>query len=146
MPLEILAGMVVVGVGLSVLLVRWAFGDNRARLEGAAETIDVLLLDYPDVRVAGGKRTADAVLMAEDHHNALLRLDAPEGHLGYVQAFGSKYVTRLLQGSDIRNYRLHGDGVLRIHLKDFSLPRLDLVFGSGEAGKQAVELLEEITT
>lgn len=146
MPLEILAGMVVVGVGLSVLLVRWAFGDNRARLKGAAETIEVLLLDYPDVRVCGGKKPASAVLMAEDHHNALLRLDAPKDHMGYVQAFGSKYVTRLLQGSDIRNYRLHGDGVLRIHLKDFSLPRIDLAFGEDKAGKQALTLLEEITT
>ena len=136
--------MVVVGVGLSVLLVRWAFGDNRARLKGVAETVNVLLLDYPDIRISA-EGDASAVLMARDHHNALVRLDAPEGHFGYVQAFGSKYVTRLLRGSDIRNFRLHGDGVMRIHLKDFSLPRIDLAFGEEQAGKQALELLEEMT-
>ncbi|MCO5135315.1 MAG: hypothetical protein M9908_13435 [Phyllobacteriaceae bacterium] len=145
MPLEILAAMVVVGVGLSVLLVRWAFGDNRARLAGSAETIDILRTDYPDIRAAGGKGSADAVLMAEDHHNALIRLEAPQGHFGYVQAFGSKYVTRLLQGSDVRNYRLHGDGVLRIHLADFSLPRIDITFGGSKQGGQALKLLEEMT-
>ena len=146
MPLEILAAMVVIGVGFSVLLVRWAFGDNRSKLQGAAETVAVLLLDYPDIRAAGGKDGPGVVLMAQDHHNALVRLDAPEDHFGYVQAFGSKYVTRLLQGSDIRNYRLHGDGVMRIHLKDFSLPRIDIAFGEAQAGKEALKLLEEMTT
>lgn len=145
MPLEILAGMVVVGVGLAVLMVRLAFGANRARLEGSAEAIDVLRLDYPDIQIAATRGAGDGVLMADDHHNALVRLAAPANHLGYVQAFGSKYVTRLLQGSDFRNYRIHGDGVLRIHLKDFSLPRIDMVIGREEVREQARALLEDIT-
>ncbi|WP_075996486.1 hypothetical protein [Salaquimonas pukyongi] len=60
MPLEILAGMVVVGVGLAVLMVRLAFGANRARLEGPAEAIDVLRLDYPDIQIAATRGQAMA--------------------------------------------------------------------------------------
>ena len=141
MPLEILAAMVVVGVGLSVLLVRWAFGANRPRIREAGEAVRRLRIDFPEA----GADAADAVLVADDGRNALIRLAAPAGHLGYVQAFGSKYVSRLIAPGDIRNGKYQGDGVLRVHLKDITLPRIDLRFSDGERGRQALHWIEELT-
>ena len=113
MSLELLAIMVVAGIGV-VLLAVVVFRLSRPfRFIGESEARAAFSAHYPE-------ETPEDCLMSDDGKAAFFRLDG--GRTGMAAAFGARYVCRVVAPGDIARVAAEEQGGLTIRLKDFSFP------------------------
>lgn len=137
MPLEILAPMVVVGIAAMYFLVRNFANSPERLLNNEDQVSDIFRLDYPTAMPAG------KLLIAADHRSAILPLSQPHGHIGLVLVMGSKHVTRLLGGRDIRRIAKADKCALELYLNDFTLPEITMHFSTGSKRDHAMDTIVE---
>lgn len=132
MNLVVLVAMVVVGVSMVVLLVHVTGGSRRARLADADAARQRFLTDHPDLPVG-------AVVLTADGDAAFLALD---GRLfGLVQAVGSHFLTRLLDGGAMA--RIARDGAsIELALADFTFAGGRYTFASPADADAAWSMVE----
>jgi hypothetical protein len=127
MPLELLAGMVVVGLALVIGAVHFSGLSKTARIAGTDAAINRFLMDFPD------EKPGEAVLSA-DGKDAFIALKG--NRVGMVHAIGDRYLTRILRAGTVHSVSASGDGVLELRLADFTLPRERARFATaGEASR-----------
>jgi hypothetical protein len=114
MPLELLAGMVVVGLALVIGAVHFSGLSKAARISGPDAAIARFLVDFPD------EKPGEALVSA-DGKDAFIALAG--NRVGMVHAIGDRYLTRILRAGMVRAVAASGDGVLELRLADFTLPR-----------------------
>jgi hypothetical protein len=114
MPLELLAGMVVIGLALVIGAVHLSGLSKAARISGPDAAIARFLVDFPD------EKPGEAVLSA-DGKDAFIALQG--NRVGMVHAIGDRYLTRILRAGTVRAVAASGDGLLELRLADFTLPR-----------------------
>lgn len=102
--------MVVVGVSTVVLLVHATGGSRRAHLVDAGAARERFLIDYPDL-------TIGAVVLTVGNDAAFLAVDGRR--FGLVQAVGSHFLTRLLDGSAMAR-AAHDGASIDLALSDFT--------------------------
>jgi hypothetical protein len=119
MPIEILGAMVVVGLAVAILAVRFSGLSKPARIGTADQAMERFRQDYPDETVSDCRLTAN-------RDAAFLRLTS--GGVGLVTAFGAKYVTRYLAAGKARTKRQGSR--LELILYDFTWPRARAEFAS----------------
>lgn len=123
MQLSVLLPMVIAGIaGIALLL--HLFGLSRpARLADATAARAAWLREFPEA-------SPRQITLSEDHTAALI--DTPDGH-GIVWIIGADTTARYLREATIAP-TARG---LRIHLPDYTAPRIDLTLGKGEAARRA---------
>jgi hypothetical protein len=125
MPLELLAGMVVVGLALVIGAVHLSGLSKVARIAGPDAAIARFLVDFPD------EKPGEAVVSA-DGKDAFIALDG--NRVGMVHAIGDRYLTRILRAGMVRSVSASGNGEVELRLADFTLPRERARFATaGEA-------------
>jgi hypothetical protein len=113
MPLELLAGMVVIGLALVIGAVHLSGLSKAAHITGPDAAIARFLVDFPD------EKPGEAVLSA-DGKDAFIALQG--NRVGMVHAIGDRYLTRILRAGMVRSVSASGDGLLELRLADFTLP------------------------
>jgi hypothetical protein len=127
MPLELLAGMVVVGLALVIGAVHLSGLSKAARIAGPDAAIARFLVDFPD------EKPGEAVVSA-DGKDAFIALDG--NRVGMVHAIGDRYLTRILRAGMVRSVSASGNGEVELRLADFTLPRERARFGmAGDAAR-----------
>ncbi|MFZ1814202.1 MAG: hypothetical protein WBO55_01870 [Rhizobiaceae bacterium] len=133
MPLQVLIPMIVGGLALCWLAIRMLGLSHEARLASPSDAARLLQQDYPDARV-------EEIILATDGKAAVLHLE--DGANALVEAMGDRYVTRLFNRHDIASVERSGDDRLVLQLRDFTLPRVEIVCPSTKAALKAASWFE----
>lgn len=115
MPLEMFAIIVPLGIALIVLVVKYSGLSKVARLGSTADALAVFENDF------GGEKHKGKVLLAADNRAAFIQMETPD-KLGLVEAFGDRFISRLLSGADVKSITSDGESSLRIKFIDFTHP------------------------
>jgi hypothetical protein len=135
MPLELLAGMVVVGLALVIGAVHLSGLSKAARITGPDAAIARFLLDFPD------EKPGEAIVSA-DGKDAFIALDG--NRVGMVHAIGDRYLTRILRAGMVRSVSASGNGEVELRLADFTLPRERGRFGTAGDAERVENWLKGI--
>ncbi len=113
MSLPLLVIIVVVGIAAVVIAVHMTGGSRIATLadEGAAR--ERFAVDYPDLPV-------QSVWLTSDGKAAILEL--ADGRAGIVHAMGGKFLTRIVNPSDVAGAPRASGSRLMLRLRDFTWP------------------------
>lgn len=111
MSLPILAAMVAIGVTAILMAVHLTGGSVKARLAGPDQAQNRFAEDFPDEKVA-------AVHISGDAGTAFLELEL--GRTGIVQAFGDKFLTRIVSPNDITRIETTRPATITLRLRDFT--------------------------
>lgn len=111
MGLTLLVILVVGGIAAIVLAVHLTGGSRTARLADAAQARARFAEDFPDHAVR-------AVRLAGDGETAFLALG--DGRTGIVQAFGDRFLTRVLAARDIAGLEKPDAVTVSVRLRDFT--------------------------
>jgi len=133
MSLELLAAMVVVGIGLVVGAVSLLGLSRPALIESEEGIRSRLTQDFPEVLLRDGLVTRDG--------QAAFFLCA-DGRVAMARTLGSKYVTRLIDRGAVRRVAAEGGGLARLELDDITFPVARLEFASDEAAARLVQWLK----
>lgn len=120
MSLAILVPLVVLGVALIVAAVHFSGLSRPSRVPDSVDELAALFaLDYPLERVSGAS-------VDKARQIAFLMLES--GRTGVIQAFGDRYVTRLLTPADLASVATSGPALM--------LKTLDFTWGGGSFAMQ----------
>jgi hypothetical protein len=119
MPIEILAGMVVVGLAFAIAAVRFSGLSRPASLDNQARAREILAGEYADESVRDCR-------IAADRDSAFLLLGS--GNIGVVLAFGSKFVVRLVAAAP-GSAEVEGS-TLKMKPRDFTFPKSSYVLAT----------------
>jgi hypothetical protein len=119
MPIEILAGMVIVGLALAIAAVRFSGLSRPASLDSQALAQEAFATEYSDESVRDCR-------IAADRGSAFLLLGS--GNIGVVLAFGSKFVVRLVAAAP-GSAEVEG-AALKIKARDFTFPKSGYVLAT----------------
>jgi hypothetical protein len=98
------------GISLIVYLVHAAGGSQKAKLVNIQAALDRFADDYPDIKPVGGYLTSDGTAAF---------LELPDRSLGLVQAFGDRFLTRVITATDVLKVSAQ-DLRIRLEFSDFS--------------------------
>lgn len=138
MPLEILVPLVVAGIILAGLLVKFLINTPPRLLDDRNQVERVFLNDYPAAKLAR------KVLISDNKRISIFGFINDTEHIGFVEVFGSKHVTRMIGRQDLLHIKTMGERRVQLSLRDFTLPYLDLQFCDKNERDQALHLLEVI--
>lgn len=122
MGLEILAGMVVIGIAAVVALVHWTGGSRTPVFESREAAIHAFLADYPDAQI-------EDVRLTQRRDAAFLK-QANSSRLGFVQAFGHHYMTRDISPFDLSAPAQLDHAAVTIKVRDFTWKAGRFVFAN----------------
>lgn len=132
MPFEILIPLIVAGLTLVAVFLRY-LGLSREVVLGDLEQAEaVLLTDYPDAVV-------DKALLEETGKTALFKL--VDGRIGLVVVMADRFVTRVLRKADIASVEITGTASIALRLSDFTLPQVRCQCGETEEAERATAWL-----
>lgn len=132
MPLEILALLVVAGVGGIVLAIHLTGGTITAAFDSEASARRRFAEDFPGVE-------AGSVLLTANRQAAVL--DLPGGAAGIVYAIGDRFLTRYLDSGAQYTAGPAGDATISLRLDDISWRGGDFTFASVAERDKALALL-----
>lgn len=134
MPLEILALLVVVGVGGVVLAIHLSGGTVTASIPSGAAAAIRFAEDFPEASVTDTVITANA-------HSAVLAL--ANGDAGVVHAIGDRFLTRYLGSPDVFTVESTGSAALLLRLGEISWSGTEFVFSSQAERDKAAAILKQ---
>lgn len=120
----VLVVLIVGGLVLIDVLLRFAGNRGGGRLASAGDAIEQFRREYPEIE---GSELARVVL-TPDKRNAFLAV--VPGGIGFVRGFGDRYVTRQLRPADVAELRREGETGLRVRFNDVTLRRIRFEFAS----------------
>ncbi len=136
MPLPVLVIIVVFGIALVVACV-WLLGLSKpARLADADDARAQFAVSFPATKV-------EEVLVSADGVAAFLLLGGGR-RIGLVEAFGARFITRILRAGDIEPTGSLGESGVRLHFADFSHPRGRYEFSSATDRDRLLQWCEAI--
>lgn len=119
MALEMLALLVVFGVGLVLLAVQFTGASRPLRFSDLDEARAALLRDFDQAQMRSG-------LLSADHTVAFFNLQ--DGEIAMVTALGSKSVSRIYKASEIIVNKGRVAEELQLDFHDFTFPRRTVRF------------------
>ncbi len=135
-PLPILLGLIVGGIGGTVGVLHRLGWAVPARIADADAAIQRFSLDYPDDKII------DAVVDVEGG-GALLLLEC--GTLGLVSVLGDRFVVRKLRRGALRSLGVEPT-LLRLSLDDLTFPSATLRLGEGAIRSPWLARLSALTS
>lgn len=132
MPLEILALLVILGVGGIVLAIHLTGGTVTATLANDEAAIERFAEDFPEHAVA-------EVMITENGQSAVLALTG--GDAGLVHAIGDRFLTRLLTAGTAATIDAAGEAALLLRLNDMSWRGATFGFESAKSRDAALAVL-----
>lgn len=111
MSLAYLVILVDVGIAAIVLAVHLTGGSGSAVLADMGHVRERFAEDFADEAVTG-------VQLCNDGQAAFLELDA--GRTGIIQAFGDRFLTRIVTADDVADIQCAGDATISIRFRDFT--------------------------
>ena len=115
MPLELFAVLVPAGIAIIVLIVRFWGLSHDANLKDTSHVRQIFLTDFEDINP-----NVDCIICNDDSA-AFLNLDIGKS-VGLVEVMGDRYITRVLNDSDIRKFDGDNSPSLKINYNDFTHP------------------------
>ncbi len=137
MPLELFAVLVPAGIAIIFLVVRFWGLSHDATLKDSAHVHEIFLTDFADQKPSG------EAIISSDHRAAFLKLDF-ENSIGLVEVIGDKYLTRILQGEDIRKFNDEKSPCLKINYNDFTHPSGNYKFATDGDLKTAIQWIKAL--
>ncbi|HWT62658.1 MAG TPA: hypothetical protein VN150_08740 [Ochrobactrum sp.] len=133
MDLRLLLLMVIVGIGLGVLAIHFlGGGTKRSILAGDEMVRERFHLDYPETEIG-------EICYSDDRRTAFFPLKGLG--TGVVHSVGDRFLTRCLIASDVLALEEKGDAELTLHMKDFTWPKVKLVFSDAIDRKKVKDWL-----
>lgn len=129
MPLEVLAILVVLGVGGVVLAIHLSGGTITAKLRSPDEAIGRFCEDFPDA-------TINSVIISKNGQTAVLAL--PGGDCGIVHAVGDRFLTRYFTSDNRPAVQARSGAALSLRINDISWRGSHIVFSSDEERDRAL--------
>ncbi|MGB7288302.1 MAG: hypothetical protein WBC71_15350, partial [Salaquimonas sp.] len=130
--------LVVFGIAIAVFMVHFLANTSERLLQNEQEILEIFALDNPT-----DKPGLD-IMVTADHRSALFPMENPEHQIGLVEVMGSKHLTRLLSDSDITTAELIGTTGLYLHLTDFTLRDIRMIFVNSNEVKKVALILRKI--
>lgn len=124
MPLPVLVVLVVVGISLVVACVWFLDLSKPARLADSGDARRQFAVSFPATKV-------EEVLVSADGVAAFLLLRGGR-RIGLVEAFGARFITRIMRHGDIEPTDNLGEAGVKLHFADFSHPRGRYEFSNAE--------------
>ena len=116
MPLELFALITPLGIALIVLIIRYSGLSKTVQIGNSGNAIKLFLQDH------GGENVSGTAIISMDKRAAFIEMDTP-GQIGFVEAIGDRFITRLLGAGDIASFeQLDGNG-LSVRFHDFTHPK-----------------------
>lgn len=133
MDLRLLLLMVIAGIGFGVLAIHLLGGGTKRSILADAETVkERFHLDYPEIEIG-------EICFTEDRGTAFFPLKGLGA--GLVHSVGDRFLTRCLAGSDVLALVEKGNTELILHMKDFTWPKVKLVFTDATDRKKVKDWL-----
>jgi len=120
----LLVGLIVGGLVLIDVLLRFAGKRGGGRLQSGSAAIDQFRREYPEVELAA----LGEVVLTPDERNAFIAMRS--GSLGFVRGMGDRFVIRQLRPDDVQDLSETGETSLNIRFSDVTLRRLRFDFSS----------------
>lgn len=120
----LLVGLIVGGLVLIDVLLRFAGNRGGGRLASAVDAVEQFRREYPEVEAA----EIDPVVLTPDRRNAFLGMTS--GSLGFVRGVGDRFVTRQVRSADVGEVVSEGQTALTVRFHDVTLRRLRFEFAS----------------
>ena len=120
----LLGGLIVGGLLLIDVLLRFAGNRGVGRLDGEADAIAQFHKEYSEIDAADFGR----VVLTSDRRNAFFAIGS--NGVGFVRGLGDRFVVRHLGPSDIVEMKTDGDKVIVARFNDVTLRRLRFEFAS----------------
>lgn len=137
MPLEILALLVVFGVGGVVLAIHLTGGTISAEIASAGAARSRFAEDFADVAVGD-------VIITNDRRSAVLALEGD--NCGVIHAIGDRFLTRYLVADDNPTARAKDDVTISLRIDDISWRGADFAFSSADDSERALAILRRAET
>lgn len=134
MSLALLVVIVVAGIVAVVAAVHLTGGSRKAQLAGEDMARARFAEDFPDAVVR-------SVHFTEDRHAAFLDL---AGGVGIVQAFGGKFLTRLVTAADLASPPRATGSSITVRFRDFTWSGGLFEFGSGETAAEVERMFTAV--
>ncbi|WP_274629248.1 hypothetical protein [Arvimicrobium flavum] len=126
MSLPVLIGLIVGGLLVVDILLRFVGKKERALLAGEEDAVAQFRRDYPEV----GVEEFGGIVLTRDRRTAFLAMDA--GATGFVHGMGDRFVTRQLTSPDVAEVVRDGSDVLTVRFNDVTLRRMHFQFARSE--------------
>ena len=120
----LLVGLIVGGLALIDVLLRFAGNKSGGRLSSGAEALAAFHAEHPELDVSAAGR----VVLTPDKRNAFIEL--PSGGMGLVRGLGDRFVVRQVGKADIAELARSGQNALIIRFHDVTLRRLRFDFAT----------------
>lgn len=134
-PLYILGPMVVVGIALTALAVKMSGLSKTAKISNAKHAEEILRRDFADLpKVTDG-------LVTDDGSAAFLPAYTS---VGLVEAFGDRFITRILRAGDIRSVSEGSGTELQVEFGEFTHPIGRYVFKTAKAANTVADMLKQL--
>lgn len=137
MPLEILALLVVLGVGGVVLAIHLTGGTVTAEITSSEAALLRFAEDFPDAIV-------EEVIVAKDRRSAILALEGDD--CGVIHAIGDRFLTRYLVVDDNPTAKTKDGVTISLRVDDISWRGSDFAFSSVEDSERALAILKRVET
>lgn len=124
MPITVLAGIVVGGVSLVILLLYSVGWTKDTKIEDGKHAQNVFLERYQEEQVA-------SVILDDDQKSAVIELQSTD-KLGLVAVFGDKLVVRLLAKGVLKQVE-HDENSLLLKTYDFTFPKVKIAINDSNA-------------
>jgi hypothetical protein len=120
----LLVGLIVGGLVLIDVLLRFAGNKSGGRLSSEAEALDAFYAEHPELDASAAGR----VIVTPDRRNAFIEL--PDGGIGLVRGLGDRFVVRQVGKADVADTARSGENALTIRFHDVTLRRLRFDFAT----------------
>lgn len=137
MPLEIFALITPLGIALIVLIIRYSGLSKTARLKGSKNAIEIFHRDF------AGENVCDVTIITSDQSAAFIEMENSV-QLGFVEAIGDRFITRLLGSNDIASFEQYSENGLSVMFHDFTHPKGQYEFNSNRELSNLLELLTKL--
>ncbi len=137
MPLEIFALITPLGIALIVLIVRYCGLSKTARIKDRNNATEIFHRDF------AGENVSDTTIISIDQSVAFIKMDK-SGQLGFVEAIGDRFITRLLGSKDIASFEKFGENGLSISFHDFTHPKGRYEFSSSPELSSLLDQLNKL--
>lgn len=132
LSLPVLIGMIAAGIIGGVLAVHFLGGTKQSVLNSDTEVIARFRQDYPECGIS-------EIYFTQDRRTAFF--DLPQQGTGIVHGVGAKFLTRILQNSDIQEIRKQDETRLFMRMHDFTWPAASFSFKDKKTRDEVCELL-----
>ena len=131
----VLVFLIVGGLVLIDLLLRFARKPATGQLASEAEAVEQLCREYPELEASALGR----VVLTADRRAAFIPVAS--GTTGFVCGLGDRFIVRQLHPSDIRELGREGEKAMRIRFNEVALRPMRLEFADMDARDLVLDLL-----